>query len=99
MFINRSMFLLVCLIVALLGGCANSENQTNAPELEPNIIKSQELVVALVSTDLAVGKNRVAFGVIRPGYGPIKDAEAQVQSFLMNESEADGPKELSLIHI
>lgn len=93
MFINRSMFLLVCLIVALSGGCGNSENQTNASELEPNIIKPQELVVALVSTDLAVGENRVAFGVIRPGYGPIKNAEVQVQSFLMNESEADEPKE------
>ncbi len=39
--------------------------------------------MALASTDLAVGGNRVAFGLIDPARGAIKGAPVQVQTFLL----------------
>ncbi len=40
--------------------------------------------IALASTDLGVGENRVAFGIIRVGVGPIRDADVSIQTFLLS---------------
>jgi hypothetical protein len=49
--------------------------------------------VAITSTDLAVGENRVTFGILRRGEGPIKNAEVQVQTFVITDAGLDGPKQ------
>ena len=41
---------------------------------------------ALASTDLAVGDNRVAFGIIDSVEGAIKGAPVQVQSFFLTQN-------------
>ena len=51
------------------------------------------IAVAVASTDLAVGENRVVFGLIRQGKGPIKDAQVSVETFLLRSSGPDGPRQ------
>ena len=43
----------------------------------------EPITVALASTDIAVGDNRVVFGLIRQGKGPMRDAEVNVETFLL----------------
>ena len=48
----------------------------------------------MLSTDLAVGDNRVAFGVVRHGKGAVKNAEVELQTFLLHEGGSpDGPRQ------
>ena len=50
------------------------------------------LQVLMASTDLAVGNNRVAFGIVRHGKGALKDAEVEVQTFVLtDDGDASGP--------
>ena len=65
------------------------------PPAPPSLPASlpEAITVAVASTDLAVGNNRVAFGLIRPGKGPIKDAQVNVETFLLKASGPDGPRQ------
>ena len=51
------------------------------------------ITVALASTDLAVGENRVAFAVIQMGAGPLLDAEIDVETFHLSGGRSDTPKQ------
>lgn len=62
-----------------------------APSEPPSL--PDPITVAVASTDLAVGDNRVVFGLIRQGKGPIKDAQVTVETFLLTESGQDGPRQ------
>lgn len=62
-------------MVALACGSNSSE-----PDLQP--APSAELI----STDLALGENRIAFGLIDPRLGAIKGAPVQVQAFFLADS-------------
>ena len=63
------------------------------PSLPPGL--PDPITVAVASTDLAVGDNRVVFGLIRQGKGPIKDAEVNVETFLLKASGPDGPRQIA----
>ena len=63
------------------------------PSLPPGL--PDPITVAVASTDLAVGSNRVVFGLIRQGKGPIKDAEVNVETFLLKDSGPDGPRQIA----
>ena len=54
----------------------------------------EPITVALASTDIAVGDNRVVFGLIRQGKGPMRDAEVNVETFLLKASGPDGPRQV-----
>ena len=51
------------------------------------------ITVALASTDLAVGENRVAFAVIQMGAGALLDAEIDVETFHLSGGQSDAVKQ------
>ena len=63
------------------------------PSLPPGL--PDPITVAVASTDLAAGDNRVVFGLIRQGKGPIRDAEVNVETFLLKDSGPDGPRQIA----
>ena len=60
---------------------------------QPAAAEDPGIVVALASTDLAVGDNRVAFGLIDRVEGAIKGAPVQVQTFFLADAGPQGPKQ------
>lgn len=87
---------LLSLAFAACGGSSTEPDPTPAATVEASASSASEapqLAVALASTDLAVGENRVSFGVIQQGTGPIKNAEVQVQTFVITDAGLDGPKQ------
>ena len=47
----------------------------------------------MASTDLAVGDNRVVFGVIVQGQGALREEQVQVKTFYLTADGPDGPKQ------
>lgn len=88
---------LTAVILALLlgvAGCSSaseSEPAQGTPGAPPSL--PDPISVAVASTDLAVGDNRVVFGLIRQGKGPVKDARVSVETFLLTDSGPDGPRQ------
>ena len=73
-----------------------SPQASAAPQSPPEASQSPQaeepdIAVALASTDLAVGDNRVAFGIIDSVQGAIKGAPVQVQTFFLTDAGAQGP--------
>ena len=52
-----------------------------------------DLQIALASSDIAVGRNRIAFGLIDRRTGAVRDAQVEVSTFFLTEDAAEGPKE------
>ncbi|MCD5400050.1 MAG: hypothetical protein LR120_09925 [Dehalococcoidia bacterium] len=87
---------LLSLVFAACGGSSTEPDPTPAPTVEASgssTSAAPQLALALASTDLAVGENRVSFGLIQQGTGPIKNAEVQVQTFVITDAGLDGPKQ------
>ena len=82
--------LLLALIGVLLFACT-----TSAPESPPTPTPSLEtLRLALASSDLAVGSNRVVFGVLDDETGPVRDADVSVSTFYLHATGGqEGPME------
>ena len=79
-------------------GDSDGESTTAPPEPVSSAPSSPQgapdpITVAVASTDLAVGDNRVVFGLIRQGKGPIKNAQVSVETFLLTSSGQDGPRQ------
>ncbi|MXY45822.1 MAG: thioredoxin family protein [Chloroflexi bacterium] len=67
--------------LATLFACANpTPQQASVPAAAT---APESLRLALASTDLAVGGNRVVFGVIDTAEGPVRDASVQVSTFFL----------------
>ncbi len=47
----------------------------------------------MASTDLAVGDNRVSFGLLRPGKGTVRGGEVEVQTFFLSEGDSSTPRQ------
>jgi hypothetical protein len=52
-----------------------------------------ELQIALASTDISVGRNRIAFGLIDRQTGAVRDALVVVSTFFLTDDGPQGPKE------
>ena len=52
-----------------------------------------QTIVGMASTDLAVGDNRVVFGVIVQGQGALREEQVQVKTFFLTGSGPEGPKQ------
>ncbi len=96
----RLPFIIAAVLALLLGfaGCGTESEVEPVQEAQPAPPSApQELpdaiTVAVASTDLAVGDNRVVFGLIRQGQGPIKDAQVSAETFLLTDSGPDGPRQ------
>ena len=65
------------------------------PLAQPSLLPGMPdpITVAVASTDLAVGANRVVFGLIRQGKGPVRDAQVSIETFLLRASGPDGPRQ------
>jgi hypothetical protein len=101
----------VVLVLLLIGiACSDSPAVSTAPvSPEPTAVSPSSqpapppipqglpdpITVAVASTDLAVGSNRVVFGLIRRGKGPLRDAEVNVETFLLEDSGPDGPRQIA----
>ena len=80
-----------CAIIPAAIACGSSP--TAAPTIVP-APTSETLRLALASSDLAVGSNRVVFGVIVDGVGPVSDAEVVVSTFYLPATGGqEGPVE------
>lgn len=85
----------ICISVTLFAliaaiACATPSPQHSAtPATEP-----ESLRLAFASSDLAVGSNRVVFGVLDDQEGPVRDAEVVVSTFFLNTiGGQEGPVE------
>ena len=91
----------VVLILALAAvGCGSGSvaEPTPAPTPQPTQAATQDTsavqtIVGMASTDLAVGENRVVFGVIVQGHGALRDEQVQVKTFFLTASGPEGPKQ------
>ena len=91
----------VVLILALgaVGcGAGSVADPTPVPTPHPTQAATQatpavQTIVGMASTDLAVGDNRVVFGVIIQGQGALRDEKVQVKTFYLTASGPEGPKQ------
>ena len=82
---------LLCLLVTALACASPTPQPASAPT---TAVQSETLRLALASSDLAVGTNRVVFGVIEDSEGPVNDAEVVVSTFYLPASGGqEGPVE------
>ena len=82
---------LLCLLVTALACASPTPQPASAPT---TAVQSETLRLALASSDLAVGSNRVVFGVIEDSEGPVNDAEVVVSTFYLPASGGqEGPVE------
>ena len=81
-----------CLVIVSTISCTTSAPQSAAtptPESSP-----ESLRLALASSDLAVGSNRVVFGVLDADTGPVRDADVVVSTFFLPPTGGqEGPVE------
>ncbi len=88
----RTLFAL--LFVGLVFACA-APVPTQPASVPPSATAPETLRLALASTDLAVGGNRVVFGVIDTAEGPVRDASVQVSTFFLTpDGGQEGPVEV-----
>lgn len=82
----------LALVALAAAGCASA---IEPPSVLPSPTPAPEtLRLALATSDLAVGDNRIVFGVIDAQTGSVRDASVQVSSFYLPHGEAQqGPIE------
>ncbi len=78
----------LCAVILALIACASPEPTPTPPPA------SEALRLALASSDLAVGSNRVVFGVLDDETGPVRDADVVVSTFFLPATGGqEGPVE------
>ena len=81
------------IVVALAFACA-SPTSTQPTAAPTPAVAPETLRLALASSDLAVGGNRVVFGVIDADAGPVRDADVRVSTFFLTATGGqEGPVE------
>ena len=81
-------------------GCSTGSipDPTPVPTPQPTHVTTQptpttQAVVGMASTDIAVGDNRVVFGVIVQGQGALRDEQVGVKTFFLTADGPVGPKQ------
>ena len=79
----------LALAVLIALACGGGDAAPDAPPADgaPDVLQ-----ILMASTDLAVGENRVAFGLLRPGEGALKNADVEPSDVLSSGRRADGPR-------
>ena len=75
---TRCIALLLIVIITALACSSPAPQLARVPTPAP-----ESLRLALASSDLAVGSNRVVFGVLDDDTGPVRDADVQVSTFYL----------------
>ena len=83
----------LALALAVLAAAAACGGDSSAPDAPPPTDGAPPdiLQILMASTDLAVGENRVAFGLLRVGEGALKDADVELQTFFLADGNQEGP--------
>lgn len=77
--------LALAVVLVACGGGSEGASPTNTPQGQP---PAREMTPLVVSTDLAVGENRFAFGLLDSGNTPIENARVHLRFFrVMGEQE------------
>ncbi len=89
------MFFLVALFAVTIAVTACSSDADEAVD-EPTAVstpvsETSTAQIALASTDLSVGPNRLAFGLIDIESGPIRDADVLISTFYLGGGRQEGP--------
>ena len=78
-------------------GCnrQTSRSSTIFPKEDSVVISnaSTKLQIVMASTDLNVGENRIAFGIINPSSGVLRNAEVEMSTFYLENSGSQIPKQ------
>ncbi len=67
---------------------ADSKDDVSGPT---SLVETGVVQIALASTDLSVGPNRLAFGLIDVQTGPIRDADVLISTFFLGNDRQEGP--------
>jgi len=71
-----------------------SQNANNNSEISPNETpSSQKARIAFAVSDLSVGTHRLAFGIIEPGIGAVKNEEVKLETFFFQNDDRPVLKE------
>ncbi len=70
-----------------------TDSSTSRAQAAPTVQATDQLIIGMASTDIVVGDNRVAFGLIRRAVGAIKDVNVEVQTFYLTGAGREGPKQ------
>ncbi len=71
--------------------CGSSGGGVDPTASPPAPAGPVDLRVAPISTDIAVGRNRIAFGLIDRENGAVREAEVRVSTFFLTEEGPEGP--------
>lgn len=89
---------IIMMVLMACGSDSNSaddggaENPTATSTVGPTpVVESGTAQIALASTDLSVGPNRLAFGLIDFQSGPIRDADVLISTFFLGGGRQEGP--------
>ena len=93
---RASICALALALAALAAAACGGDSPAQAPGAPPAAPPMGEgapdiLQILMASTDLAVGENRVAFGLLRVGKGALKDADVELQTFFLAGGGQEGP--------
>ena len=86
-----SAFALAIALAALLAAACGGESSAPAAPPVGGDGAPDILQILMASTDLAVGENRVAFGLLRVGEGALKDADVELRTFFLADGDQTIP--------
>ena len=95
----KTLFWSVCcfFLLILSAGCnKQTYSSPKVPTKENLVITSnfsEKLQIVMASTDLSVGENRIAFGIINPSSGMIRDAAVEISTFYLKNPDTQMPKQ------
>ena len=91
---NRALFLTALTLIACLvgtcggdGGSGKSSDDDEAKFPKVQTLKDEEIVPLLASSELVVGENRVAVGILGPDGRPIVDAKVHFTFYNLNDGK------------
>ena len=80
--------LCVSFIFLILLSVSCSQNVNNNSEISPNETHSfQKARIAFAVSDLSVGTHRLAFGILEPGIGAVKNEEVKLEIFFFQNDD------------
>ena len=75
---------LILLLLSLNISCSQEISSSTDLSTESNPAKAR---IALAVSDISIGTHRLAFGIIKPGIGPIKNDEVKLETFFLPDEK------------
>ena len=84
------------LLLLLAGACSAAPTATPIPTVPP-VQNGPDYGVIVITTDLALGMNRVVFGIVDRSGMPVRSQQAQVRAMLLPPGDAPGVQRASAV--